>query len=120
MFVHQRTRKTVFIGSNICISIINESNVLLLDATYSVVPYDDNDSAGRSTPLKTLRKFLVLQHQIQPCTSLLRFKLSFQAVKADAIGLKLKLSIRTSGGRRLTENTNVKFNNSILELAYPV
>jgi hypothetical protein len=54
---------------------------------YSVVPYDDTDSTGRNTPIKNLRKFIVLQHQIQACTSLLRFKLSFQGVKADAMGL---------------------------------
>jgi hypothetical protein len=68
-------------------SVISQDNVLLLDAMYNVVPYDDIDSAERSTLLKTLKKFVVRQHQIQPCTSLLRFKLSIQGVKVDAIGL---------------------------------
>lgn len=48
-----------------CISIISQGKVLLLDATYSVVPYDDIDNSGLSTPLKVLSKFLVLQDQIQ-------------------------------------------------------
>jgi len=87
MFVYHGKRKTVFMGSKMCISIISQRNALLPDATYSVVPDDDTDSAGRSARIKTLRKFLMLQHQIQTCTSLLRFKISIQGVKADVMGL---------------------------------